>query len=76
MNELLTMADFETFGAWVRYRRKRYGLTHDELGARVGLSGDQVKRIEERNERADQPAVRKRIYDVTEAEERRRTTGS
>lgn len=58
VNDLLTMADFETFGDWVRYRRERYGLTHAELGVPVGLTGGQVRRMEERNDRADEPVLR------------------
>ena len=40
------MSDVATLGRRIRYFRNRAGLTLDEVGAKVGLSGSQLSIIE------------------------------
>ncbi len=56
MTEAPSFAPFTTFGEYLRYLRRRAGLTQRELGAAVGYSEAHIARLEG-NQRRPDPAV-------------------
>src|SRR5512133_3452447 len=57
-------ATYTTFGALLKYLRRRAGLTQRELGAAVGYSETQVTRLERDNRQPDPTTVEALFVDA------------
>jgi len=53
------MDEVQTFGEWIKQRRKTFDLTQEELARRVGCATSTLKKIEQEEpvSRAEEPTM-------------------